>query len=131
VGFAYGNAAVWSASSLAYSNLHPAGIWVGSSLRGTNGQLQVGVTYNFNATVIHAGVWAGTAASYFDLHSVLDSSFRTSHTTAIDEQGNIVGYGDSSTLGIVALKWSPVPEPSSVTLLLVGLAWAIRRKRAG
>ena len=61
-----------------------------------------------------------------DLHTFLPAGFTSSEAHGIDAAGNIVGWA-SGPAGTHAFLWctdslASVPEPSTATLMLIGLA---------
>jgi probable HAF family extracellular repeat protein len=113
-------------------DLNPSGFAVSQAL-GVSGGQQVGSGSPVAGGSTHALLWTGSAASVVDLHSFLPAGFTDSVAIGIDSDGNIVGWAGPASGGqIHAFLWQPVPEPSTLTLLglgLAGLAAALRRKR--
>jgi probable HAF family extracellular repeat protein len=67
-------------------------------------------------------LWNGTAASAFDLHPFLASLTPTmygSQATGINADGSIIGYAYDASGKSYAVLWTPVPEPSTIALMLV------------
>jgi formylglycine-generating enzyme len=133
------HALLWSGTAASCVDLNPVG-FSSSGARGTNGTLQVG--YGGGASKgdpAHALVWSGTAASCIDLNQFLPASRNGQawyhvEATGIDAYGNICGYGNYLENGVdsnpVALLWQPVPEPATLSMLVLGgLALLPRRKR--
>ena len=114
-------AVVWNLDTWTYTSLGE-----GFALD-TNGVNQVG--YAGAAGDEHALRWSGTEASRLDLHQFLPRDFENSVATGVDENGNIVGYGTLLGVGTVPLVWTPVPEPTTVAVLAVGLFVLAMRKR--
>jgi len=73
--------------------------------------------------------WRGTAASAFDLHTLLPKDlFATSAALGVDPRTNtIYGWGDLKTGEARAIVWTIVPEPASL-LWLCGAVVALRRR---
>ena len=116
------HALLWYGTATSIIDLHPSG-FVNSSAEAAAGIWQVG---SGNGPVTggndHALVWRGAADTVVDLHSSLDQtglSFSLSLATGVNENGDIVGWGDTAD-GRYAIKWSLVPEPTTQVLLLVG-----------
>lgn len=55
----------------------------------------------------HAVAWVGSVHAFVDLHASLPSDMRTSRATDVDEFGNIVGYGVTTTGVVRSYVWSP------------------------
>lgn len=114
-------AVVWDIDKWTYTSL-------GSGFAvDTNGTNQVG--YVGPAFEERALVWAGSEASRLDLHQFLPAGFTRSLARGIDENGNIVGYGSLSGVGTVPIVWKPVPEPSTVVAIGMGLLALLARRR--
>ena len=85
----------------------------------------------------HASLWSGTAASWVDLHTFLDSRYTTSWAWGVDVSGNdiwVAGFALNGERGYnEAMLWhNVIPEPSSLLALLGGLAGLtgpLRRRR--
>jgi hypothetical protein len=134
------HALLWAGSAASAVDLHPALLGSASFSYGLgiSGVNQVG--YGRGSATSgnnHAILWSGTAASAVDLHSFLTGLSVTlvgSFATAIDSNGDIVGYGVDDDFNFYALLWSTdsqqnggggggaVPEPGSAALLALGLA---------
>jgi hypothetical protein len=73
-------------------------------------------------------LWTGTAASATDLQLLLPANLEDSRALSIDAAGNIFGLAGDTSGRTHAVEWSPVPEPSTFILLLLGvtLAWLRR-----
>ncbi|MFI5386200.1 MAG: hypothetical protein ACHQ50_08780 [Fimbriimonadales bacterium] len=76
-------------------DLNPAG-FASSEARAAAGKFQVG--FGTASKYSHALLWEGDAGSYLDLHQFLESvrvdgkTMDSSAATAVDTQGNVVGY---------------------------------------
>lgn len=53
----------------------------------------------------HAVAWVGSERAYVDLHALLPAGMLTSRATAVDEQGNITGYGVTSNGLVKSFVW--------------------------
>lgn len=53
----------------------------------------------------HAIAWVGEAHDPVDLHALLPADMKTSRATSVDEVGNIVGYGVTTTGVIRSYTW--------------------------
>jgi hypothetical protein len=107
VGYASGpqgyHAALWSGTANSFVDLHPAGSAAdeSSSAYATIGSHQVGQAFSQGAEYSraggflndlepqgHAALWCGTAASFVDLHSVLNPIYAASEAKGIFRDGN-------------------------------------------
>lgn len=84
-----------------------------------------------------ASLWAGTEASWVDLHAFLPSGYSDSRAEGvwISNAGDVyvVGWAINSSTGSSEAKlWGPIPEPSSSSLLMMMMAaaalWRQRRR---
>jgi hypothetical protein len=96
---------------------------------GTNGTQQIGFGCDSAAGGNqHALLWSGTEDSFIDLHQFLPAGFDDSYAWGIDGYGNIVGWAyDSSSSH--AILWQPIPEPATLFLLGLGVAFLRKPKR--
>lgn len=53
----------------------------------------------------HAGAWVGPNHDWVDLHALLPADMRTSRATDVDEDGNIVGYGVTTSGVLRSFVW--------------------------
>jgi hypothetical protein len=119
-----GHAYLWSGTAASAVDLNPPG-YVNSQAAAVSGLTEVG--FGSDGTVlpngrmsVHALAWSGTASSYVDLHNYLPPGFTLSFARGISEDGTIIGeaYGPNS---VVAVMWTPVPEPSVLSLMLLSV----------
>jgi hypothetical protein len=128
------HALLWSGSAASSVDLNPANLTI-SRATDTNGFQQVGygytVTQNGSASTDgprHALLWSGSAASVFDLQSVLPDTFGSSQASTIS--GNTVyGWAYDTTGNLHAIAWS-IPEPASLSLLAIAALLTFHRRRA-
>ncbi|WP_152099047.1 PEP-CTERM sorting domain-containing protein [Lacipirellula parvula] len=117
------NALLWHGSANSVVNLHPPG-FAYTQAEATAGEWQVGSGGVGNGLHARALAWRGSADSVVDLHSILEQqtrpNFLFSLATDVDELGNIAGWGFTTDGYSFAIRWSLVPEPTSVGM--VGLA---------
>ncbi|MBL8064674.1 MAG: hypothetical protein JNM34_02330 [Chthonomonadaceae bacterium] len=118
----YFSASLWTGTVESHVDLHPAG-YSGSIIYATDGSYQAGVTL-FGG--YRAAVWNGSASSFFDLHSLLPSSFAESFAFGV-WSGNgtikVAGFGRNIATGRdEALLWTfrdtETVVPSGVTVQL-------------
>ncbi|MBS1706896.1 MAG: hypothetical protein JST40_13605 [Armatimonadetes bacterium] len=101
-------AMLWRGSKSSYVDLNPIGI-TSSFATDCSANLQVGYGYGpATGNITHAFFWRGTAASAFDLHSLLPPQYVTSSAIGCDDQGNIVGRATDSTGSSHAVIWKPI-----------------------
>ena len=124
------HAILWHEPSVPAVDLNPDRLgMLYSTAFGTNGSEQVGHGTQTNGVPIwHALVWSETAASAVDLHALLPATFTSSTAYSIDSAGDIFGIAQDSSGNYHAVEW--VPEPSALSLLTVGAAVMLRRRRA-
>lgn len=113
------------------TNLNPGGAALSFGYAADGGQ-QAGTA--FVDGVQRASLWAGTAGSWVDLHTVLPAEFRDSFARGISSDGvnmYIFGWGFNNATGTnEALLWSrPIPAPGAIAVLGVGGLLAARRRR--
>jgi PEP-CTERM motif len=126
------HAMLWSGTAASAIDLNPTNLsgFVKSYAVDTNGTYEVGYAYLSN-NLAQAMLWSGTANSAVDLESLLPGAIQAQALT-IDGQGNIFGVASYSG-GSYAVEWSPVPEPSTIVLSVlgaVGFAASALRRRA-
>jgi len=122
------NALLWSGTPDSAVDLNPTNLpgFTSSYAYSTNGVNQVGWGYLGGRE--HALVWSGTSESAVDLQALLPATHTCGDSLAfgIDSAGNIYGMA-----GLYAIEWSPVPEPSSLSILgIAGLGLFLRRRRS-
>jgi hypothetical protein len=103
---------------------------------GVHGGYQVGWARNGIGGTLHAGVWNGSAASWFDLQDVMPAGYVNSMATGIwvDGGGTYVSGSafNSATGRTEAVLWTnPVPEPGTLIVLAIGVIGlvTVRRRR--
>lgn len=122
------NALLWTGSAASMVNLNPAG-YSESYVSSTNGSKQVGHGFDSAATNNPSAlVWSGTADSVIDLGEMLPSNLLFSEAITIDDPGNIFGIARDASGNNYAVAWI-VPEPSSLSLLMLGISGLRNRRR--
>jgi hypothetical protein len=128
---AYG-ACIWNGTSSSRTELGPGG--VRSMYEGTEAGWFEGLGNS------HACIWTGTAASRVDLEAVLAQSYNLpeSQASGVYTSGGeiwVVGMATNPEYGDYAILWhytpDPVPEPSSLLVLTLGLPAVFARFRRG
>lgn len=77
---------------------------------------------------LHALAWVGN--SVIDLHTYLPSSYGTSYAYGVDPvTGQIVGEAINNLNRHVAVMWTPVPEPATLSVFGIGILLLRRRRR--
>ena len=117
------HALLWHGSAASAIDLNPPG-FTQTDANGVAGTLQVGAGQG-SATGgnNHALLWEGSAGSVVDLHALLAGLgpiLVSSEAHDVDELGVIVGFAMDSNFTTYAVKWSPVPEPMTATLVVLG-----------
>lgn len=120
-------AGLWHGTAESYVNLSPAGF-----ARAVYKDNQVG-----NVSVVgiaHASYWNGTPESWVDLHSFLPDEFSRSDAQSVWSDSThiyVVGSGfNTVTNRDEAIMWvRPVPEPTTIAVLGIGLLAAIKKRR--
>ena len=99
-------ALLWNAVTDSSVNLTPPG-YTRAYARATNGSQQVGEVGNAGSFTAgwHAALWTGSASSYVDLNRFLPAGIVSARALAIDDQGNVAGYGYDSAGDQRALEW--------------------------
>jgi len=125
------HALLWQGTAESVVDLHPA------EFRSTNAEAaagiwQVGRGYQPDNSRPRALAWMGTAESVIDLHSLLEDqtglAFSQSLAVDVDRNGNVVGWGDSAS-GRYAIRWTLVPEPTTLLLAAIACLVDCTRKR--
>lgn len=115
------HALLWNGSAASGIDLNPPGFTFSYGFGVANGQ-QVGAGEGPETNnQMHALLWSGSAQSVVDLQQFLPPQFDASSASAIDAQGDIVGFAAGPT-GTQAVEWistSSVPLPVAA---LPGLA---------
>lgn len=124
------HALLWYGTAESCVDLNPSA-FVFSQAFGTNGAQQVGFGLVTVDGPSHALVWNSSADDYVDLTQFLPSKFTYAEATAIDANGNIVGYTYGPNGTVLGVLWEPVPEPATMSLLGLGLLMLRRHKRRG
>lgn len=101
-------------------NLNPTG-YDSSTALGTNGTTQVGYGYAFkiNRDQYQALMWTGSAASAFDLSTVLPTyvNFNFAQAYSVNGAGDIYGLAQDSAGNYYAIEWSPAaPLPGDTNM---------------
>jgi hypothetical protein len=126
------HALLWSGSAESAVDLHPQGFdYRDSYAYAVRSGIQVGVGLRFAGSG-EALLWRGTAESVVNLHAFLPDGFAWSKATAIDDAGHVFGVAfNIAEQQWHAVEWVPIPEPSSLGLLLPLAAAALLRRRRG
>jgi hypothetical protein len=126
-GGANNHALLWSGTADSALDLNPDGISESEAF-GVFGGLQVGEGDG------SAMLWFGSPDSAVDLQLLLpaDGAWTGSVAYSIDGSGNIYGTANGTlddVTGTYAVEWSPVPEPASLSLLVVAAPALLARRR--
>lgn len=125
-GFSNDHAMLWTGSAASAVDLHPARNFISSYALSAAGNFQAGAGFHGTTRRNHALLWRGSAASVVDLQlfvvTQLGARYVESHASAVDENGNVVGFVFDANFRTYAVKWSLIPEPASWSLLACGLA---------
>ncbi len=124
------HALLWHGSAQSAIDLNPKG-FDSSYAIATNGIIQVGggKILSVFPPVSHALVWAGSADSCIDLSQFLPAGYQDSDAYSVDQYGDIFGTADDGT-NVHAVMWVPTPEPSTLLLMIGGLAGAFSHRRS-
>jgi hypothetical protein len=126
--FGNNHAMLWTGTANSAVDLNPSN-YAASEALSTNGIDQIGYAYQGSGTTDHAMMWTGTAASALDLSSLVPGNVGNSQALAIDANGDVFGYAVENN-NYYAVEWSPVPEPTTGSLLLIaGMGMFMRRRR--
>jgi hypothetical protein len=132
------HALMWSGSASSAVDLNPTNtLGITSSFaEGTNGYNQVGYGNMGSGPsgAYFALLWSGTAASAVDLQLLLPATdtWTASNASSIDANGDVYGWAYGTVNGVTgefAVEWSPVPEPSSLSLIAISFAGLLHRRR--
>ncbi len=139
------HAMIWSGTADSAVDLNPTDLNMTSSFAvATNGVEQVGFgTGGVAGSFFDPVVWTGTADSAVDLEKLLPSSgtwtgILGTRATApnsyidVDSTGNVYGavFGTyQGTTGFFAVEWSPVPEPATGSMVLIGCVGILMRRK--
>ncbi|MGD8451539.1 MAG: PEP-CTERM sorting domain-containing protein [Phycisphaerae bacterium] len=124
--------ALWSGSAESYVDLLPSGWRDGKAIAVFEGR-QVGYARPSLDIEYHALVWDGAADDYIDLHDFLPEGvyFRSTAYGIWNDGVNwyIAGMGVRPGYTSDPLLWvTPVPEPTTLTALLIAAAAVLRRR---
>jgi hypothetical protein len=134
------HAVIWSGTASSVVDINPTSLaGIANSIALAMNQTEE-VGYGSNGPLVtlandRALLWSGTAASAINLQTLLPATGSWSYSRAysIDSSGNVYGtaygtYNGSTTT--FAVEWSPVPEPTSASLLGIGgVSLLLRRRR--
>ncbi len=118
------HAMLWHGTSESAVDLNPAG-FLRSVALGLDGDRQVGWAQLNDNSENRALLWNGSAESAFDLHRYvagLPVTITDTFAHNIDPNGMIIGSGWDVERRRYALLWTPIPEPSTALLFVVGFA---------
>jgi hypothetical protein len=99
----------------------------------TNGTQEVGDGIE-TGNNYQALLWTGTADSAVNLQALLPltGTWTASSAAALDSFGDIYGIAQGTfndVTGFFAVEWSPVPEPTTGSMLLIICAGTLLRRR--
>jgi len=110
-------------------------VWVISRLLVLGGQ-QVGCVGNISfvgSPDWQAYMWNGSSENGVYLHALLPNNYIESNAQGIDSYGNIIGYAlvaDTHGTEYHAVVWE-IPDPASISMLVLGGVGQVRRRRKG
>lgn len=128
---AFNTAFMWQNSGAVQVPLNPAG-HNSSAVYGMDARFQVG---DANPGVgPRAALWQGSAASFFDLSSVLPSTYAVSQAFAVYSTATDVWVAgeafNTGTNSFQAILWhNTIPAPGAIAVASLALATAARRRR--
>lgn len=126
-------ASIWSGTAASWVNLRPAGHAGMSIVYGVGDGFQAGFASPTFGGGERAAFWAGSAASYVDLHAYLSPTFWSSAARSVWIQNGhvyVAGYA-SGPSGSRATMWILTPEPGTFIAAGAGISMLLlqRRKR--
>jgi hypothetical protein len=119
------HALLWHGTAESVVDLNPFGFDF-SLAQAVLGKQQVGTGIGIGDTTSykrHALLWRGTAESVVDLHQFLidlPGTMVESSASAISLDGNIIGLCSDVGGSTYVVMWTPVPEPSSWSIVCCG-----------
>ena len=126
------HAALWHGQTAGWIDLNPNGFVISEAVAAANG-MQVGhgsTAGNSPHYMTRALLWTSGARSAVDLHTLLPPEFVGSKATGIDDEGRIVGLAYRGPYGAAyAVMWVPVPEPTGLSILVLGILPGLKRRR--
>ena len=119
-GTSFTHALLWSGTAASVVDLNPSGFGGSVAAAVANGkQVGYGHVAQDNDVPWNALLWSGTAGSAVNLHQFLTAEFNASRAYGIDDAGHVFGVAfNSSQQQWHAIEWVPVPEPTTLGLLL-------------
>ena len=127
------HAVLWTGSAASAVDLNPTNLGISFSFAlFTNGIMQTG--YGIGAGTGGGGdaiVWSGTSASAVDLELFLPATdtWSGSEGFSVDSAGDVYGNAADVNGKGFAVEWSPVPEPASGSIMLIGSTGILMRRR--
>lgn len=121
------HAMIWSGTAASATDLNPTNLTgiTDSEAFDIRGGEEVGIGEGTGTdNQLNAILWLGTADSAVDLQALLPSTdeWTNSYAYTIDGSGNIYGVATGTVDGVAgtyAVGWTSVPEPTSLSLLLI------------